>query len=154
MDENTTTTNGTRDKKLQDELMESAHRIWLAGLGALATAEAEGTKMFSRLVERGKDVETRGKDAAADFKEQAKSRVEDAKTQASNTWSDLGDKVDETLTNALHRLGVPTREEIRSLTQKIEALNAKVEQLKPKTAAAGTPTPVVVTPTGEPASEV
>jgi len=34
-DTTTTTTNGTRDKKLQDELMESAHRIWLAGLGAL-----------------------------------------------------------------------------------------------------------------------
>ncbi len=154
-DTTTTTTNGTRDKKLQDELMESAHRIWLAGLGALATAEAEGTKMFSRLVERGQDVEARGKDAAADWKAQAKSKVEDAKSQASNTWSDLGDKVDETLTNALHRMGVPTREEIRSLTQKIEELNAKVEQLKPRTAAAaGAPTPVVVTPTGEPASDV
>src|ERR1700760_2662544 len=116
MDDNTTNNTGTRDKKLQDELMEPAHGIWLGGLGALATAEAEGTKMFSRLVERGKDVEARGKDAAADLKEQAKSRVEDAKTQAGNAWSGLGDKVDETLTNALHRMGVPTREEIRSLT--------------------------------------
>src|SRR6476660_713990 len=158
MDENTTTGTSARDKKLQDELMESAHRIWLAGLGALATAEAEGTEMFSRLVERGKDVEARGKDAAADWKEQAKSKVEDAKSQAGNAWSGLGDKVDETLTTALHRMGVPTREEIRSLTQKIEELNAKVEQLKPRTtpAAASAPAaaPTLVTPTGEPASEV
>ncbi len=151
MDDNTT---GSRDRKLQDELMESAHRIWLAGLGALATAEAEGSKVFSRLVERGKDVETRGKDAAADLKDQAKAKFEDAKSQTGNAWSGLGDKVDETVTSALHRLGVPTRDEIRNLTQKIEELNAKVEQLKPRvTPAAPTvtsPTSPIVTATGEP----
>ncbi len=160
MDDNTT---GSRDKKLQDDLMESAHRIWLAGLGALATAEAEGSKVFSRLVERGKDVESRGKDAAADVKEQAKAKFEDVKNQTGNAWSGLGDKVDETVTSALHRLGVPTREEIRNLTQKIEELNAKVEQLKPRVTPAGAtastssasavPTPVIVTPAGEPFSE-
>jgi poly(hydroxyalkanoate) granule-associated protein len=148
MDDNTT---GSREKKLQDELMESAHRIWLAGLGALATAEAEGSKVFSRLVERGKDVETRGKDAAADVKEQAKAKFEDAKSQTGNAWSGLGDKVDETVTSALHRLGVPTRDEIRNLTQKIEELNAKVEQLKPRvTPAAPTVTSPIVTPAGDP----
>jgi len=153
MDDNTTGT-GSREKKLQDELMESAHRIWLAGLGALATAEAEGSKVFSRLVERGKDVEARGKDAAADVKEQAKSKFESVKSQTENAWSGLGDKVDETLTTALHRLGVPTRDEIRTLTQKIEELNAKVDQLKPRVTPAAAPTPVVVTPTGEPVSGV
>ena len=150
MDDNTT----GREKKLQDELMESAHRIWLAGLGALATAEAEGSKVFSRLVERGKDVETRGKDAAADLKDQAKAKFEDAKSQTGNAWSGLGDKVDETVTSALHRLGVPTRDEIRNLTQKIEELNAKVEQLKPRvTPAAPTvtsPTSPIVTAAGDP----
>jgi len=144
MDDNTT---GSRDRKLQDELMESAHRIWLAGLGALATAEAEGSKVFSRLVERGKDVEARGKDAAADVKEQAKSKFADVKNQTGNAWSGLGDKVDETVTSALHRLGVPTRDEIRNLTQKIEELNAKVEQLKPRVTPAASP---IVTSSGEP----
>src|SRR5262249_7055864 len=130
---------GGRDKKLQDELMESAHRIWLAGLGALAAAEEEGSKVFNRLVERGKDVETRGKAGAADAKEQAKSMFEDVKTQAANAWSGFGDKVDDTVTAALHRLGVPTRDEIHNLTQKIEELNAKVEQLKPRVTPATVP---------------
>jgi poly(hydroxyalkanoate) granule-associated protein len=138
---------GGREKKLQDDLMDSAHRIWLAGLGALATAEQEGSKVFSRLVDRGRDVEARGKESAAGAKEQVKSTVDNVKSQASEAWSGLGDKVDETLTAALHRLGVPTRDEIRNLTQKIEELNAKVEHLKPR-APATTP---IVTPTGEPA---
>jgi poly(hydroxyalkanoate) granule-associated protein len=136
MSEDTEKTAESSGKKLQDELMESAHRIWLAGLGALAAAEEEGSKMFSRLVERGKDVEARGKDAAADVKEAAKSKVDSVKSQAENAWSGLGDKLDDTLSSALHRLGVPTRDEIRNLTQKIDELNSKVEQLKPK--AAGT----------------
>ena len=44
----------------------------------------------------------------------------------------MGGRVDEKLTETLHRLGVPTRDEIRALTQKIEELSAKVEQLKPR----------------------
>lgn len=117
-------------KKLQDELVDSAHRIWLAGLGALAAAQEEGSKVFDRLVERGKDVETKGKDQAGKAREKAET-----------AWSSVGDRFDDTLTSALSRLGVPSREEIRNLTQKIEELNAKVEQLKqPRPAAAPTAT--------------
>ena len=42
-------------KNLQDELKESAHRIWLAGLGALAAAGEEGTNVFDRHVDRGRE---------------------------------------------------------------------------------------------------
>jgi len=119
-------------KKLQDELVDSAHRIWLAGLGALAAAQEEGSKVFDRLVERGKDVESKGKDQAGKARETVREKAESA-------WSTVGDRFDDTLTSALSRLGVPSRDEIRNLTQKIEELNAKVEQLKqPRPAAAPT----------------
>ena len=111
------------NKKLQDELVDSAHRIWLAGLGALSAAQEEGSKVFDRLVERGKDVEVKTKD-----------QTEKVRDKAEAAWSNVGDKIDEKLTSALNRLGVPTRDEIRNLTQKIEELNAKVEQLKPRAA--------------------
>jgi len=136
--------NETSDRKLQDELKESAHRIWLAGLGALAAAEQEGTKVFNRLVDRGRDVESRNK---VDFKEQvdrAKEQVDQAKAKVGSTMEEWGEKLDETLTSALRRLGVPTREEIRTLTQRVEELNAKVELLKPRVTPAGGP--VIVTP--------
>jgi polyhydroxyalkanoate synthesis regulator phasin len=108
-------------KKLQDELKDSAHRIWLAGLGALSAAEEEGSKVFNHLVERGRDLETKGKE-----------QVGEAKKKAEKAWGGVSEKFDETLTDALHRLGVPTRDEIRTLTEKVEALTAKVEGLKPK----------------------
>ena len=134
MDPNTTST----DKTLQDDLKDSAHRIWLAGLGALAAAEEEGTKVFQRLVERGREWESKGK-------VEVKETYEKARTKAESTWGDLGTKVDEAVTSALHRMGVPTRDEIRNLTLKVEELTAKVENLRPRTATE--PAPTVVTAT-------
>lgn len=115
----------TDEKKIQDEVKDSAHRIWLAGLGALAAAEEEGSKLFSRLVERGKGFEADGKEQFAK-----------AKKKAEKVYEDVTETVDDKVTAALHRLGVPTREEIKRLTKKVEELTAKVEQLKPKAAAA------------------
>ena len=134
---------GQQERKLQDDLKESAHRIWLAGLGALAAAEEEGSKVFSRLVDRGRDVEAKGRVEAKDQFDKAKDQFDKAKAKAGSTWDDLSGKVDEAVTSALHRLGVPTRDEIRNLTQKVEELNAKVDLLKPRV------TPVIVTDTGD-----
>jgi poly(hydroxyalkanoate) granule-associated protein len=132
----TTTQTGTPDKNVQEELKDSVHRIWLAGLGALATAEEEGSKIFGRLVERGRDVESRGKVEV----DKVKSEVDKMKTKAESAFETWGDKFDEKLTATLDRLGVPTRDEIRNLTQKVEELNHKIEQLKPRV------TPATATP--------
>ncbi len=128
-------------KKLQDDLKDSAYKIWLAGLGALASAGEEGTKMFDRLVDRGRDYDNRGRD-------EARKQYEGAKNTAGDLLSTWTEKLDETVTQALHRIGVPTRDEIRNLTLRVEELNAKIEQLKPRTAYAGgtTGTTVPVTP--------
>jgi len=133
MEPNTQTEAGS-EKKIQDELKDSVHRIWLAGLGALAAAEEEGTKVFSRLVDRGRDVEAKGKVEV----DRVKAEVDKVKVKAESTFDGWSEKLDEKLTGALHRLGVPTRDEIRNLTQRVEELNAKVEQLKPRTTPAGT----------------
>jgi len=132
------------EKNVQEELKDSVHRIWLAGLGALAAAEEEGSKIFSRLVERGRDVESRGKVEVDKMKVEAEKFKAKAETTV-ETWGDkFGEKFDEKLTATLQRLGVPTRDEIRNLTRKVEDLNAKIEQLKPRvTPAAG---PDLVTP--------
>lgn len=139
-------------KNLQDELKESAHRIWLAGLGALASAGEEGTKVFDRLVDRGRDYETRGR-------EEAKKQFEGAKSTTDELWNTWSGKLDEAVTNALHRMGVPSRDEIRTLTQRVEELNAKVEMLKPRVTPAtpmaggvmgGESSSTIVTPSGDP----
>ncbi len=135
------TTTGT-EKNVQDELKDSVHRIWLAGLGALAAAEEEGSKLFSRLVDRGRDVEAKGKVEVDKVNEKVRVEVDKAKAKAESAFENWGDKLDEKLSSALNRLGVPTRDEIRNLTLRVEELNAKVEHLKPRV----TPASPIVTP--------
>lgn len=143
------TTTGT-ERNVQEEIKDSVHRIWLAGLGALAAAEEEGSKLFSRLVDRGRDVEAKGKVEVDKANERFKTEYEKAKAKAETAFEGWGEKFDEKLTAALHRLGVPSRDEIRTLTQRVEELNAKVEQLKPRVTPASPVTPGV----GEPGTPI
>ncbi|MFY9823197.1 MAG: phasin family protein [Thermoanaerobaculia bacterium] len=127
-------------KETQDDLKDSVHRIWLAGLGALAAAEEEGSKLFSKLVDRGRNVESKGKVEVDKVNEKVRAGVDKAKAKAESAFEGWGDKLDEKLTAALHRLGVPTRDEIHNLTRRVEELNSKVEHLKPKAAPAASKT--------------
>ncbi len=52
----------TDTKKMQDELKDSVHKVWLAGLGAVAMAEEEGSKFLKNLVDKGEAYEARGKE--------------------------------------------------------------------------------------------
>ena len=139
-----TTTTTTGEKKLQDDLKESAYRIWLAGLGALASAGEEGAKAFNRLVDRGREAESRSKDDWKAQADKAREQFDKAKEKAEGQWDEWSGKIDEVLTRSLHRLGVPTRDEIRTLTQRVEELTAKVEGLKPRSTSGAEP--VIVTP--------
>ena len=147
--ETTTTTN---EKNLQEDLKESAYRVWLAGLGALAAAGEEGARAFNRLVDRGREYESRSKEDWKVQADKAKEQFDKAKGKAEGQWEEWSEKLDEVLTRSLHRLGVPTRDEIRTLTQRVEELTAKVEALKPRPGTGSTGEPVIVTPgTPEPA---
>jgi len=118
------------NKKVHEEIKESAHKIWLAGLGALAAAEEEGSKIFNTLVEKGEGYESRGKEELAKVKD----KVEGAFGKAEGSWEKLGDAFDERVAGAVKRLGVPSGEEITNLTKRVEELTLKVDQLKTGTA--------------------
>lgn len=124
-----------KDKKkefqdLQAELKESAHKIWLAGLGALAAAEQEGSKLFRNLVEKGEGYESRGREEFEEAKHKVEDAAQDAKRQADTAWKRVEGRLDEAVTGALGRLGVPSRDEIATLTRRVEELTVVVEQLR------------------------
>jgi poly(hydroxyalkanoate) granule-associated protein len=121
-----------RAKELQQDMVESAHKIWLAGLGAMAVAEEEGSKLFRTFVDKGHDVEGRGKEKV----EQAKGTVAGVKTVAESYWETLERTVDDQMTAVIHRIGVPTKSEIEDLTKKVEDLTQSVEKLRAKQAPA------------------
>lgn len=130
-------------KNWQGDVRESAHKIWLAGLGALAVAEEEGSKLFKTLVEQGERFEAEGKQKLKEAKkdaEQASGRAKKvaeetadrARRAAEGAWEQIGGAFDDKLAKALHRIGVPTREEINALSRRIEELTRAVERARGK----------------------
>ena len=113
-------------KKVQDEIKDSVHKVWLAGLGALAAAEEEGVKIFNTLVERGEEYESRGKDEIVKVKE----KVEGALGKAESSWEKLGDNFDDKVASTVKKMGVPSRDELEKLTKRVEELTLKVDQLR------------------------
>ena len=125
------------------DVKEATQNVFLAGLGALALAEEEGSKLFKKLVKRGKKVELpelgtqRVKaireqlDGASDKATDAvTSRVSDAKYVAGETADKVEDRVQDAVAVVMKRIGVPTREEISELTASVERLTTHIDALK------------------------
>lgn len=116
-----------KKKAASGDLTESVHRIWLAGLGALATAEQEGTKLFSSLVSRGRKYEKTLKTPVDKATTKVKGTVKDVRGRAGKTVKKIEKAFDDQVDAALRRIGVPTRKEIAALSRKVERLTKAVE---------------------------
>ena len=103
-------------------LRESAHQIWLAGLGALSLVEDESGKFFKSLVKRGKTFEVEAKDRVEEIKAKL-----DVKAAATDVIDRIGEGVDDNMTAVLHRLGLPTKKEIDGLSKRVDRLTKTLE---------------------------
>lgn len=115
----------SRVKDLTSEMSEAARRIWLAGLGALAAAEQEGSKVFKTLVQRGEEFERATRPKVQRTVKAAGGKVKDA-------WDKVGTGFDERVSGVLKRMGVPNRNDLDRLTAEVESLKKAVEKLAKK----------------------
>lgn len=120
----------TRKAQAVPMLKESAHEIWLAGLGAFALAGEEGGKLFKQLVKKGEGMEKMNKVRIGKLV----ARAEDVRGDARTAVAKLTTPIETGMTNAMHRLGVPTRKEIATLTKRVEELTKVVAKNKGKPA--------------------
>ena len=129
------------DKQLAGAVRESAEQIWLAGLGAFAKAQEEGTKVFEALVQEGHQLQRRTRAATEERIEEVAGRFTEAASQftrqASQSWDKLEQLFEDRVARALARLRVPSPRDIRELTILLGALNDRIEAMdsKPVTAA-------------------
>lgn len=112
-------------KKLHGDVLGSAHKLLLAGLGTAKTLGEESGEVFDRMVARGREVETKGKRELDIRKREIEKLTHDFGARV----DDLGGQLDEQVTAALARLGVPSRTEIQTLTRRVEELTVKVDRL-------------------------
>src|ERR1044071_3337812 len=86
-------TAGTKTKDIADTIFKSSHSIWLAGLGAFAKAQQEGTKVFEALVRQGEQLEQKTRQTATDrataARDAAMSKAKEMQQVAGGTWDKL-----------------------------------------------------------------
>lgn len=123
----------TTDSQLAAAIKESAQQIWLAGVGAFAKAQQEGTKVFEALVREGNSIQKRTMRVTEDKVNEVTSKIGRFagrfQHQANDTWDKLESVFEERVERALKRLGVPTNKEIAELTHRVEKLTASVNKL-------------------------
>ena len=116
------------DNDIAKAMADSAQKIWLAGLGAFERAKAEGPKMFDVLVEQGKGLRERAREAA----DQALKTVRESASGASGRFDKLEQVFEDRVSKSLGRLGVLTRAELADLSKQVRDLTEDVRKLSAK----------------------
>lgn len=118
---------------LSSTVKESAQQIWLAGLGAFAKAQEEGSKVFDTLVKEGMTMQQKTQVAAGEKLSEATSRMtsmaSDLSSRASGQWDKLETIFEGRVSKALTRLRVPTSQDIEVLSARIEELNRNLSKV-------------------------
>ena len=117
------------------------HQIWLAGLGAMAKAQEQGSKAIEALVNDGLAFQRKSQ-------AEAQQRLHEATERLSHLASDFGQQAtvrvdrlehlfEDRVAKALQRLGMPTLYDLQALTERVAQLEAQLAQAMgaPKTAA-------------------
>lgn len=113
-------------KEIQDDMVESAHKVWLAGLGAVSLAGREGGKLFEQLVTKGQEVEDQGHTPS----DRARETAEEMRNVVDKYWQTFETRLDDQLASVISRAGIPTKDEIQELTVKVDELTRAVEKMR------------------------
>lgn len=114
-------------------LMDSAQQVWMAGMGALSKAQGEGSKLFETLVKEGVNLEQKTRKIATGKVDNVRGAVEttvaQVKDRAADTWDKLEKVFEDRVSRVLNKLGVPGRNEMQALIERVEDLNKTVRKM-------------------------
>ena len=117
--------------QLGESVRASAQQIWLAGLGAFAKAQEEGTKVFDTLVKEGAGLQRKTQDTAEEKLSEATSRMSSMASglgaRAAGQWDKLENIFEERVAKALKKLDVPTASDLEQLSARIDALTQALQ---------------------------
>ncbi len=114
-------------------VLDSSHKIWLAGLGAFSTAQREGTKVFESLVKQGEQLQDRTRqvatETAAAARGAATAKAKEMQQMAGGTWDKLEQVFEDRVARALSKLGVYTQNDVQRLATRVDELADAVNKL-------------------------
>jgi poly(hydroxyalkanoate) granule-associated protein len=118
---------------LAGAVKDSAQQIWLAGMGAFAKAQEEGTKVFEALVKEGMSLQKKTQSVAeekiGEVTGKMASMADTVTAKAGQNWDKLEAIFEARTAKAMGKLGVPTAKDVDALAQRVDALAAAVAKL-------------------------
>lgn len=108
-------------KRMSEDLLDTGKNVFFAGLGIMATTEERAREVFDQMVDRGQTYE---KDDST--------LLSRATHEAKEFGGRLEQRAQNILAATLNRANVPSRDEIRHLTERVETLTRKVDALASK----------------------
>ena len=118
---------------MSQRMKDSAQHIWLAGLGAFAKAQEEGSKAFENLVKEGSHLQQTTQQAQAKMTEAAEKMGQMA-SQIGQSASGQMDKLEtifeERVAKALKSMGLPSAQVVADLKARLEQLDKQLAERK------------------------
>jgi poly(hydroxyalkanoate) granule-associated protein len=125
--------------KVDESILDAANKIWVAGLGAVHTAEKEGSKLFKSLVDKGTDFQALRREISQKQLDKissivkggvgsVKGKIDDITQHQEGVWDKL--KIEQTIASVMKTFGVATKKEMDSLNRKIDTLSKAVSEMK------------------------
>jgi poly(hydroxyalkanoate) granule-associated protein len=129
-----------RATKTEDGMLDSMNQVWLAGIGALSKARKGAPQIMSDLIAEGSRVQAQTRDSAnqaigelvGGIKSSFDTRLNQVRGQAEDAYDNLEAMFQTRVRRALTQLGVPSAEDVESLSQRVGELNASVSKLTRK----------------------
>ena len=157
---NDSTRSKTQPVSQPDKPTPPAQHVWLAGLGAMAKAQEQGSKAIEALVNDGLAFQRKSQAEAQQRLHEATERLSHMATgfgeQASGRVDKLEHLFEDRVAKALHRLGMPSLLDIQMLTERVAQLEAKLESqrtAKPATSSKAQPKAPVARKTTAPKTQ-
>ncbi len=111
-----------------------AQQVWLAGLGAMAKAQEQGSKAIEALLSDGLAFQRKSQAEAQQRLQEATERLGHLASDFGQTASGRVDKLEhlfeDRVAKALHRLGMPSLLDIQMLSERVAQLESQLQALQ------------------------
>ena len=105
-------------------LVRGARAAWWAGLGVVGAVQDAGTQVFDALVEEGRSWERARRERT-----EAMARRVQRMTDEPKVVQAVEERVQADVNDILRRVGVPSRDDLEELRERVDALGARIEAL-------------------------
>ncbi len=103
-------------------LIDNGRKVVLAGLGVVTLAQEELTQLFENLVDRGTKTEEK-------TRKLVNKQVKNRQKEVNKATKRVESEVEKRFEDVLHRMNIPSKNDIEKLSRKVTTLNKKVNEL-------------------------